>query len=101
MNPENDQWILFGVKQMDVFDRDNVAFVHCLVFGEGLRRAMIEVYSAIVKHKFAPAIEDLPVFEKEQIWIRANAVDENKFLTKDQLIELSKALYVIECFQTR
>jgi hypothetical protein len=100
MNPENDHWIIFGVKQMELFDKDNVTYVNCLVFGEGMRKSMIEVYRAIVKYGIAPKIEDLPVAEKEKIWIRANAVAENR-IAKDQLIELSKALYVIECFQTK
>lgn len=101
MNPENDQWIIFGAKQMDVFDRDNVAFVNCLVFGEGLRNSMIEVYKAIVKYKIAPRIEELPVPEKEKLWLRANAVAEKRLMDKEQLIQLSKSLYVIECFQNK
>lgn len=100
MNPEVDPWIIFGVKQMELFDKDNVTFVNCLVFGEGMRKSMIEVYRAIVKYGIAPKIEDLPVLEKEKIWLRANAVAENR-IAKDRLIELSKALYVIECFQTK
>lgn len=100
MNPETDPWIIFGVKQMALFDSDNVTFVNCLVFGEGMRKSMIEVYRSIVKHGLALNIEDLPVSEKEKIWLRANAVAENR-IGKEQLIELSKALYVIECFQTR
>jgi hypothetical protein len=101
MNPKTDPWIIFGVKQMDVFDKDNIAFVSCLVSGDGLRKCMIEVYRAIVKFKFVPPIEDVDIREEEKIWLRANAVDENRILTKEQLIELSKALYVIECFQKK
>ena len=101
MTPEKDHWIIFGVKQMELFDKDNVTFVNCLVFGEGMRKSMIEIYRAIVKYGMAPKIEDLPVPEKEKIWIRANAVAEKRLMDKEQLIELSKALYVIECFQTR
>lgn len=100
MNPETDPWIIFGAKQMELFDRDNITYVNCLVFGEGMRKSMIEVYRAIVKYGIVPKIEDLPVPEKEKIWLRANAVAENR-IAKEQLIELSKALYVIECFQTK
>lgn len=101
MNPENDQWIIFGAKQMDVFDQNNIAFCNCLVFGEGLRRCMIEVYKAIVKYKLAPKIEDLPIAEKEVLWLRAKDVAGEILLGKEEMIELSKALYVIECFQKR
>lgn len=101
MTAENDMWILFGAKQMDVFERDNIAFVNCLVLGEGLRRCMIEVYRAIVRYGIAPRIEELDNFEKEKLWLRANDVAGKGLLNKEQLIELSKALYVIECFQTK
>jgi hypothetical protein len=101
MNPENDTWILFGAKQMDVFDKDNIAFVDCLVFGGGLRKSMNEVYRAIVRYGFACSIENLPQHEKEKLWLRANAVRGEVELNRDQLVELSKALYVIECFQTK
>lgn len=101
MNPENDQWIIFGAKQMDVFDQNNIAFCNCLVFGEGLRRCMVEVYKAIVKYKFASKIEDLPIAEKEGLWLRAKDVAGEILLGKEEMIELSKALYVIECFQKR
>lgn len=100
-NFENDQWIVFGAKQMDVFERDNVAFCNCLVFGNGLRKCMMYVYLAIVRHKLAPRIEDLPQHEKEKLWLRANEVAANYSLDKEQMIELSKTLYVIECFQKR
>lgn len=101
MTPEKDLWILFGIKQMDVFDKDNIAFCSCLVSGEGLRKCMIEVYRAILKHGLATAIEELPHHEKEKLWQRALAVCDGKVLNKEQMIDLSKSLYVIECFQTK
>lgn len=101
MNPADDMWIQFGAKQMDAFDQNNIAFCNCLVFGEGLRRCMVEVYKAIVKYKFAPEIEYLPIAEKEELWLRAKAVAGEMLLSKEQMIELSKALYVIECFQKK
>lgn len=101
MNPENDLWLQFGARQMEVFEKDNIAFVNVLVFGSGLRKSMNEVYRAIVKYKIAPKIEDVSLSEKEKLWLRANAVAEKGSLDKEQLIELSKALYVIECFQTK
>lgn len=100
-NPEKDEWIVFGAKQMDVFERDNIAFCNCLVFGQGLRKCMLHVYSAIIKHGFAPKIEDLPIAEKEVLWLRAKDVAGEILLGKEEMIELSKALYVIECFQKR
>lgn len=101
MNPERDPWIIFGAKQMDVFDQNNIAFCNCLVFGDGLRKCMIEVYKAIVNHKFATKIEDLSLAEKEVLWLQAKEVAREILLDKEQMIELSKALYVIECFQKR
>jgi hypothetical protein len=101
MNPENDRWIIFGAKQMDAFDRDNIAFCNCLVLGEGLRRSMNEVYRAIVKYGLAPKIEELPQHEKEKIWLQAKDVAGKNYLDEKQMLELSKALYVIECFQKK
>jgi hypothetical protein len=99
--PGNDLWIIFGAKQMDAFDRDNIAFCNCLVLGDGLRKSMNEVYRAIIKHGLAPKIEELPQHEKEVLWLRANDIAGKNFLNKEQMIELSKALYVIECFQKK
>lgn len=100
-NPKDDQWIVFGSKQMDVFEKDNISFCNCLVLGDGLRKCMQHVYWAIIKHGFAPKIEDLPLSEKEKLWLRANDIAGKNYLEKEQMIELSKALYVIECFQKR
>ena len=101
MTPENDQWIIFGAKQMDVFDQNNIAFCNCLVLGDGLRTSMNEAYRAIVKHGFAPRIEELPQHEKEKYWFQAKDIAGQNYLNREQMIELSKALYVLECFQTK
>lgn len=99
MNPENDQWIIFGARQMEVFDQHNISFCNCLVLGDGLRTAMNEVYRAIVRHGFAVRIEELPQHEKEKFWNQAKDIAGRNYLNREQMIELSKALYVIECFQ--
>lgn len=101
MNPETDIWIIFGAKQMDVFDKDNIAFCNCLVLGNGLRRSMVEVYNAIVRYKLATKIEELPIHQKEKLFIQAKEIAGNNALNKEGMIELCKALYAIECFQTK
>lgn len=99
MNPDrtiqNDPWLAFGVKQLELFEKDPAAFCELLVTASGLRNSMLAVYNAMMRYTQGSPIEALPVEEKERFWAFAKKLANGR-LNNQQCIDLAKILYMLE-----
>lgn len=92
-----DMWLMLGAKQMDVFDRDPVTYMNCLVAHSTLREIWRMVYTRAVITKELTPIENIPVNIKAQLWEEAKEIA-GGLLNHDECVTLSKALLTIKCF---
>ena len=94
---KDDSWIIVGIKQMDVLDKDPVTYMNCLVAHPTLREIWRMVYTRAVMQKMLTPIEKVPVEVKEQLWKEAKEIASG-LLNHEETVTLSKALLTIKCF---
>lgn len=93
----NDNWIILGIKQMDVFDQDPEVYMNCLVAHSTLREIWRMVYTRAVITKELTPIEKVPVELKAKLWQEAKDIA-GGLLSHEETVTLSKALLTIKCF---
>lgn len=91
-----DPWVVFGDNMYPITRTHTETFKNMLGWAAGLRSCMMEVYRVAVKYDQMSPIEDIPLQEKARIWEEAKKIAEGRELTKDQVIEISKIIYLIE-----
>lgn len=86
-----------GKRQVEIFLNDNLLYIECLIKFNCSRIILNEAYRYLVCVKAITAIEDLPIDEKEKLWLTTKDFCVGRLDLK-RAIELSKALYTIEYF---
>jgi len=67
-------------------------------FAHSVRNVWLEVYREGVKTGRVKHIELLPIDEKKELWESTKEMCKDYELTREQLINVSKALYTIETY---
>lgn len=82
-------------KQLFLFELDNVSYMRALVRGEAMREIMRDGYATLVYQKKLTAIENLPIEEKNILWLTAKDFAKDT-LPKEKIVDLCKAFYCLE-----
>lgn len=94
---EKDAWFDMAMRQMDLFDKDPEVYFKMLVASKPIRDIWKTIYSRSVYKNQLVRIEDVPVEIKNEIWEHAKDLA-GQLLTKQETIDLSKALLTIKVF---
>lgn len=97
--PLDNMWIQLAIKEMDSFEGNSEAYFKVLATGLTQRIIMVMCYFVSVRMGIVKPLQELEVEKKQKIWIHAKELG-GPNCEQWKLIELSKALYVIQCFQT-
>lgn len=84
-----------GRKQVDLFHLNNQIYIDCLVKFNSPRHILTLCYNKFVRLKKIIPIEQLPEEEKNKLWGQTKWYCDGR-MTKDGVIELAKALYILE-----
>ena len=84
-----------GRKQAAMCNENSVAYINCLVTCEGMRSVMAMVYNVITYTRRAPKIENIPLEEKNFLWMQTKDFAKDS-LSLPETIRLSKCLYALE-----
>lgn len=95
MRKWSEMMIEMGYKHAKLCNEDSVTYINCLIEGAGMRLVMVTVYNSLVSTKRIKKIQDLPIEEKNTLWVQTKEFTDNK-LNLQETINLSKALYAIE-----
>lgn len=87
-----------GRKETACFEDYSVLYVESLIGTNLRRRLMVWVYCYLVGRGKAPRIEDLEPDVKQKMWLTAKDICAGKIVDQKKMIEICKALYVIEYF---
>lgn len=90
-------WFQLAIKELTNLEANNAAYIELMVTGSAQRNIFLMCYDASVRAKEIPSIEQQDDEFKREIWERAKAVANGR-CDHPTLIELSKALYCIQCF---
>lgn len=80
----------------DVIRKDISGFKQLLCSAGATRKCMVEVYRSAVKWDQIVPIEKLPSNQKIKYWEEAKKLAKGRGLTQEQVIELSKVIYLID-----
>lgn len=97
MSFQEDPWFKMGVSQMEIFDKQPEVYFKMLVASPTIREIWKTIYARSVYQKQLVRIEEVPVEIKNKIWEEAKDLA-GQLLTKQETIDLSKALLTIKVF---
>lgn len=95
MNPIDDIWIQLGIKQMDIFDQNNEAYMSMLVNGTSLVSIWKVVYERAIALKVLTPLDETPSDYKRLLWREAYDLSKGK-LNKEEMSSLCRALYTMK-----
>lgn len=87
--------ILLAKKQAELFNENNITYIDCLVRSNGLKSIWLGAYADLINLKEIEPIDKLPSDEKKILWETATEFSKG-LLSKENNIELCKALYTLE-----
>lgn len=84
-----------ALKQLELFQKDQLAYLNALIGCDTVRVLMNNIYKAIVSSGRLTAIDDLPVGDKKELWLTAKDFSQDR-LNNEGMIQMAHVLYLLE-----